>query len=562
MTIAAETAVAAVRRGLWRSMKLLTQIVCALTLATSASSAAFAVSPFKPFGAASEISGLPTVKVSTASQRLSVILADQGYSEIRFTSQAPPIYVARACKDGVLYEVTMNRTGEIRAATSFGRCSVPSEEGGAVDHLPEEAPKLPSLREISADLSQRGFKYVEFVETRPPHYTAEACRNDMRHRLTINRGGVIVGHERLGPCDSNQAQQLPDNAISASDVQDSLTKMGYRQLVFIDARPPTFVVQGCQDGKKLALRVNSEGVVTRTTEIGSCNGGGLIEVVDRPPNMDREGIEDILLSRGYLNVRNVKMGRRAVTALACKGNRNYRVTLDVRQGHIQSREYLGNCPSKFRTFDRLGVRRVLHTLGYRKIQLEEGRRNFLARACFNVREYALRIKSTGEIDFRKAVGWCDAMRDREVEVLPPNRIPDEEIAETFEIPPSVCQQYLDWQQFKSPILFEVDSARVSRDSHALLRRVARNLDRCRNAVLRIEGHTDDTGNRGANRELSEKRAEAVFEFLARNGVGQDRVQAAGYGERHPIVSNDSMEMRERNRRIELILEWDDRGGSQ
>ena len=73
--------------------------------------------------------------------------------------------------------------------------------------------------------------------------------------------------------------------------------------------------------------------------------------------------------------------------------------------------------------------------------------------------------------------------------------------------------------------------------------------------LRIEGHTDDSGASDFNHKLSQARAEAVAEWLAKNGVDQSRLATVGLGEEHPLVPNDSKEHREQNRRTEFKV-WE------
>ena len=71
-------------------------------------------------------------------------------------------------------------------------------------------------------------------------------------------------------------------------------------------------------------------------------------------------------------------------------------------------------------------------------------------------------------------------------------------------------------------------------------------------IIEISGHTDAVGSKPYNTFLSQKRAEAVKDFLTKKGVDTRRVKAVGYGETKPIVSNDDEdEGREINRRVEF-----------
>lgn len=71
--------------------------------------------------------------------------------------------------------------------------------------------------------------------------------------------------------------------------------------------------------------------------------------------------------------------------------------------------------------------------------------------------------------------------------------------------------------------------------------------------IRIEGHTDSSGDAGFNLQLSEQRAQAVRNALVNAGVAPDRITVVGLGEDFPIASNDTAEGRSQNRRVDVIL---------
>jgi len=68
----------------------------------------------------------------------------------------------------------------------------------------------------------------------------------------------------------------------------------------------------------------------------------------------------------------------------------------------------------------------------------------------------------------------------------------------------------------------------------------------------IEGHTDSTGSKKINDSLSQKRAEAVMNFLVENGFPTDKIKAIGYGSEKPIGDNKTRKGRQENRRVEVI----------
>ncbi len=71
------------------------------------------------------------------------------------------------------------------------------------------------------------------------------------------------------------------------------------------------------------------------------------------------------------------------------------------------------------------------------------------------------------------------------------------------------------------------------------------------AKVEITGHTDSVGNSEFNQVLSERRAASVKAYLVERGVAAERISVNGYGESRPRASNDTIEGRRRNRRVEI-----------
>ena len=69
----------------------------------------------------------------------------------------------------------------------------------------------------------------------------------------------------------------------------------------------------------------------------------------------------------------------------------------------------------------------------------------------------------------------------------------------------------------------------------------------------IIGHTDSLGDEKTNKILSEKRADAVADYLAEKGISRKRIKSKGYGESYPLASNATSAGRSKNRRIEIIV---------
>jgi outer membrane protein OmpA-like peptidoglycan-associated protein len=74
-------------------------------------------------------------------------------------------------------------------------------------------------------------------------------------------------------------------------------------------------------------------------------------------------------------------------------------------------------------------------------------------------------------------------------------------------------------------------------------------------TLAFEGHTDSTGSDELNMRLSQARAEAVRDYVQGGGVRAEKVVGTrGFGKAQPVASNDTADGRQRNRRVEIIID--------
>ena len=104
------------------------------------------------------------------------------------------------------------------------------------------------------------------------------------------------------------------------------------------------------------------------------------------------------------------------------------------------------------------------------------------------------------------------------------------------------------------VFFAHNKAEILKRSHSVLKQVSDFMRRYPEInKLRVEGHTDDTGGREANHELSQARADAVRLHLISLGVEVSRLESRGYGDKQPIASNDTDEGRALNRRVNFRI---------
>lgn len=101
------------------------------------------------------------------------------------------------------------------------------------------------------------------------------------------------------------------------------------------------------------------------------------------------------------------------------------------------------------------------------------------------------------------------------------------------------------------IFFDVDKYALKTKSASELNNIVRFMRSNPTVKIEIGGHTDNSGSREYNLQLSEKRARSVYEYLIEKGIDQKRLALKGYGQDRPVGSNDTEDGRRQNRRIEF-----------
>lgn len=103
------------------------------------------------------------------------------------------------------------------------------------------------------------------------------------------------------------------------------------------------------------------------------------------------------------------------------------------------------------------------------------------------------------------------------------------------------------------INFALDSTEIPDENKAILDRAAARLKELPEAHIQIIGHTDNQGSMSYNKDLSERRAQAVHDYLVAQGVNDDKLDTEGASYTRPVATNATEQGRFRNRRIEFVI---------
>jgi outer membrane protein OmpA-like peptidoglycan-associated protein len=102
--------------------------------------------------------------------------------------------------------------------------------------------------------------------------------------------------------------------------------------------------------------------------------------------------------------------------------------------------------------------------------------------------------------------------------------------------------------------FEFNKSDIMESDIAELQKAVTFIRKYPGAKVRLEGHTDSIGTDEYNKGLSERRAEAVKDYLVKEGATRaSKISTVGYGESRPVASNDTEEGRAQNRRVEVLI---------
>ena len=102
--------------------------------------------------------------------------------------------------------------------------------------------------------------------------------------------------------------------------------------------------------------------------------------------------------------------------------------------------------------------------------------------------------------------------------------------------------------------FKPGSSEIESSNFTLLNKINDAISRFPNSKILVSGHTDSTGSAELNLALSKNRARTVADFMSQVGnIDVNRIQSNGFGKEKPVASNETVEGRAQNRRVEILI---------
>ncbi|MCP9291236.1 OmpA family protein [Gracilimonas sediminicola] len=105
----------------------------------------------------------------------------------------------------------------------------------------------------------------------------------------------------------------------------------------------------------------------------------------------------------------------------------------------------------------------------------------------------------------------------------------------------------------SDVLFDFDSSTLKAGANKVVNELAAFLNNYPERTVQIEGFTDSVGSAEYNKNLSQRRADALKQALIKAGISSQRIETVGYGEEYPVATNMNEAGRQQNRRVEVII---------
>ena len=164
--------------------------------------------------------------------------------------------------------------------------------------------------------------------------------------------------------------------------------------------------------------------------------------------------------------------------------------------------------------------------------------------------YTVTFRAPSETNYTISIERDGSMFKNEEILIPGMGLKEENIIKNYEL----SKIEVGFSSVLRNIYFDFDKATFKTESFNELSKLLRLLQENSTTVVEISGHTDSKGSHDYNIELSQRRANAVVDWLVKKGIDRSRLSAKGFGETKPLATNDDeVEGREINRRTEFAV---------
>ncbi|MEL6374838.1 MAG: hypothetical protein AAFR04_12830 [Pseudomonadota bacterium] len=287
------------------------------------------------------------------------LLEKRGYRRINVEEQGDIPYLAIACRRGNKYRIFVNAYGDVDENRNLGPCR-----------------KALSPDAITARLRKDGYDRIRFTDRQLPRYVAEACRNNRRVQLTMNRRGRIRDERRIGACDP---------PITRADLAGIMDSRGFDRVSIVTGRPPRFELEACKGLDRMYVVLNRYGKATRSYRVGRC-----------PPPLTRRQLFSKLTRAKYSRISFLPSPKDSeYLVIGCRGNKRYKTQFNA-YGEVMNEDSIGGCTSpRIETVTERLVKR-----GFDEVKL-------FVEACKGRRLVRIGYNIFGEEIERKRVGRCN-----------------------------------------------------------------------------------------------------------------------------------------------------------
>ena len=293
---------------------------------------------------------------TVAIDRLKQNLEQSGFSRVLIENQNGK-YVAIGCRGNDRVRITFSRQGEVLQRRNLGICRDVLEPN-----------------DVRRVLFDRGYNRITFSDRQLPRYVAEACRNNRKFELVINRFGEIRGEKRIGKC----APPIDPKKLAVF-----LEDKGYERVEIISEELPIYEAQACYGADLVNLQLNRYGTITSRQVIARCR-----------QNLSETELVEILEAEGFTRVDITRNNRGNFRIEAClEGFKKFATLTPF--GELLSERDGDRCEPR-----NIGeIRSRLADRGFRNL-------TFYAEGCRKGRKIRIQFNAQGERIGRERLGSC------------------------------------------------------------------------------------------------------------------------------------------------------------